>query len=133
MIVIGFFFWLHFWLRRRAKSAPRRYALQELDRLATDYRQDPQRRAFRRASIGVATAHDVGLRTAYRCRLLNRRSVVAVAGSSDLAQPVFANGPGRQLLELPYRDPASSVEVDDLDQLVAAIRHRVATPVGSKR
>jgi hypothetical protein len=50
-----------------------------------------------------------------------------------LAQPVFSNGPGRQILELPYRNPNSEVPASDMDRLVAAVRHRVATPLGVQR
>ncbi|MEM7433344.1 MAG: DUF4381 domain-containing protein [Pseudomonadota bacterium] len=132
IIAIVFFFWLHFYLRRRAKGAPRRFALRELDRLADDYRQD------RNAVRFGARASELLRRT--MLAYAPRTDVASLTGDAwlewldrDLARPVFVNGPGRQLLELPYRDPAAAVELDDLEQLVAAIRHRVATPVGSAR
>ena len=50
----------------------------------------------------------------------------------DLAQPLFSDGPGRQILELPYRNPNTNLPASDVDRLVAAVRHRVATPVGAQ-
>lgn len=121
---------LRHWLKRRARSAARRHALRQLVLLQQDFRQ-----------------HGDLVRFASELSALLRRSMLAyarrdeVAGLTgetwlewldrDLAQPVFAKGPGRRLLELPYRPRESGPADADVDQLVAAVRHRIATPVGA--
>jgi hypothetical protein len=51
----------------------------------------------------------------------------------DLAQPVFVNGAGRALLDLPYRNPQATQPSAEIERLVIALRHRIATPVGGRR
>ena len=40
---------------------------------------------------------------------------------------------GRKLLELPYRKPVDDVSAMELIDVVAAVRQRLATPVGVRR
>jgi len=48
----------------------------------------------------------------------------------DLDEPRFRDGPGRKLLELPYRNPETVAEDVDIDGMLAAVRQRLQTPVG---
>ena len=48
----------------------------------------------------------------------------------DLDRPRFQGDTGRKLLELPYRRPDDEVSALDLVDVVAAVRQRLATPVG---
>lgn len=130
--LIGLGFLLRLWLRARADSAARRYALRQLEDIVQAY--DEHRNLVR---FG-ASLSNLLRRTmlAYAPRL----DVAGLTGEAwlrwldlGLAQPVFAEGPGRQLLELPYRNPDSDLSLADKEQLVAAVRHRVATPVGGQR
>ncbi len=47
-----------------------------------------------------------------------------------LANPVFRTGPGRALIELPYRNPQGNNDDVDMNGLIYAVRMRLATPVG---
>lgn len=132
LIVIAALIGLRLWSRARARSAARRFAMRELNHYLADFQSD--RNAVR---FGARTSE------------LLRRTMLAYAPRTDvasltgeawlqwldtgLARPVFVEGPGRQLLDLPYRNPDADVEIADIDQLVAAVRHRVATPVGVNR
>ena len=51
----------------------------------------------------------------------------------DLSHPQFVAGPGRKLIELPYRSPDSGTVDADVYALVTAVRQRVATPVRGVR
>ena len=127
--LIGFGFLLRAGLRRRARGAARRFALRQLNEIVQQYeeRKDP---AVFGANISALLRRTM---LAYAPRL----DVAGLTGEEwlqwldqGLAQPVFSNGPGRQILELPYRRPDSEPTVTDVERLVAAVRHRVATPVG---
>ena len=50
----------------------------------------------------------------------------------DLDQPRFQGDTGRKLLELPYRRPDEQLSALDLVDVVAAVRQRLATPVGGR-
>lgn len=130
--LLGLGFLLRQWLRARARGAARRYALQQLNVIADDF--DEHRNPV---SFG-ASLSELLRRT--MLAYAPRANVAGLTGEDwlhwldrDLAQPVFANGPGRQLLDLPYRNPDSDLSIEDKDKLVAAVRHRVATPVGGPR
>lgn len=129
LIAAGFL--LRAWWRARKRSAARRFALRQLDEIVQQYEERKDPIAF------GANLSELLRRTmlAYAPRL----DVAGLTGDSwlqwldqGLAQPVFYDGPGRQILELPYRKPDSDIAVADLDRLVAAVRHRVATPVGAQ-
>jgi hypothetical protein len=51
----------------------------------------------------------------------------------DLDQPRFQGDTGRKLLELPYRRPDDELSALELVDVVAAVRQRLATPVGGQR
>ncbi|MGI9201202.1 MAG: DUF4381 domain-containing protein [Woeseiaceae bacterium] len=130
LAVIGIVFLIRAWLRARSRSAARRFALRQLDKIVSQYEERKNPVAFgadlsellRRTMLAYAPRLDVaGLTGEAWLQCLD----------SGLAQPVFSDGPGRQILELPYRRPDAEIAVADLDQLVAAVRHRVATPPGA--
>jgi len=132
LALLGLGYLLHLWVRARARGAARRYALRQLDDIVLEYDQHRNLVAFganlsellRRTMLAYAPRANVaGLTGDEWLHWLDR----------DLAKPVFANGPGRQLLELPYRNPKSDLAFVDKEKLVAAVRHRVATPVGGRR
>jgi hypothetical protein len=127
LIVLGYL--LRRWWQSRARSAARRYAMRQLNSLVTSYEQ-----------------HRDLIRFAAEASALLRRTMLAYAPREDvagltgdawlawldrgLAQPVFAKGAGRALLDLPYRNPQSEVPAAEIERLVVALRHRIATPLG---
>ena len=132
LALIGLGFLLRAWLRTRARGAARRYALLQLSEIEQQYDEQRNLVAFgaslsellRRTMLAYTPRENVaGLTGEEWLRWLDR----------DLAQPVFVEGPGRQLLDLPYRNPDSDLSLTDKQRLLAAVRHRVATPVGGKR
>ena len=129
LAAVGVVFLIRAWLKARTRSAARRFALRQLNEIVSQYeeRKDPVEfgaslsELLRRTMLAYAPRLDVaGLTGEAWLQWLD----------SGLAQPVFSDGPGRQILELPYRRPDAELAVADLDQLVAAVRHRVATPLG---
>lgn len=132
LLAVGVLWLLWRWLCSRQHHAARRHALRRLDQIARDYedRQDPVELAkalselLRRTMLAYAPRQDVaGLTGEAWLEWLD----------TGLAQPVFTQGPGRQILELPYRDPAQQLDVADRERLLAAVRHRLATPTGVLR
>ena len=130
LIVIGFV--LQRYLERRARGAARRAALRQLDQLLTDYESHRNVVTFaaqvsellRRAMLAYAPRKQIaGLTGETWLQWLDR----------DLAHPQFVAGPGRALLELPYRNPDSDTIDADVYALVTAVKQRVATPVGGRR
>ena len=130
--LVGLGFLVRAWLKVRARGAARRFALRQLKEIVSEYESSKNPVEFgvqlsellRRTMLAYAPRLDVAGLTgeAWLQRL-----------DEGLAQPVFTSGPGRQLLELPYRRPDTELEVADVDRLVAAVRHRVATPLQEER
>jgi hypothetical protein len=127
--LLGIGFLIRAWLRTRARGAARRYALRQLDGLVQQYDENKDPIAFganlsellRRTMLAYAPRLDVaGLTGEEWLQWLDQ----------GLAKPVFSDGPGRQILDLPYRNPNTELPRSDMDRLVAAVRHRVATPLG---
>jgi len=111
----------------RRKSAPRRLALARLDHCAADYAEhgDPVRlgaelsELLRRTMLAYAPRSEVaGLTGDAWLEWLDR----------DLDTPEFTRGPGRMLVELPYRDPRGNADVG-VEPLLDVVRRRLATPV----
>ena len=132
VVLIGLGFLLRYGLRVHSKSAARRYAQMELNRIVQEFAQQKNAVAFgasisellRRTMLAYAPRQDVaGLTGEEWLAWLDQ----------GLAQPVFVNGPGRQLLHLPYRDPDLELPIADIDRLLAAVRHRIATSIGVQR
>ncbi len=130
--LIGLGFLVRHWRRTRSRSAARRYALRQLKVIVHEYEGHKDAVAF------GASVSELLRRT--MLAYAPRKKVAGLTGEEwlawldqDLAQPVFVSGPGRQLLDLPYRNPEPELRVADMDRLVAAVRHRMATPVGVTR
>jgi hypothetical protein len=132
LAIVALGFLLRAWLRIRARGAARRYALRELNAIERRYEERKNPVEF------GANLSELLRRT--MLAYAPRQNVAGLTGDAwlewldqGLAQPVFRDGPGRQIVELPYRDPTEELNVADVDRLVAAVRHRVATPLGGKR
>jgi len=117
------------WLQRRARSAARRRALRQLEesRSAYAYHGNP-------VTLG-AEVSELLRRT--MLAYAPRAEVAGLTGDAwlawldrDLDEPRFRDGPGRKLLELPYRNPETVAEDVDIDGMLAAVRQRLQTPVG---
>jgi hypothetical protein len=131
LVAAGLIWLLLRYLKARARGAARREALRSLEALLEDYE-----------------AHKDAARFGAGVSALLRRTMIAYAPRSEvagltgedwlrwldkgLAQPQFANGPGRKLLELPYRRPDADVPSSEIYALVTAVRQRVATPLGDR-
>ena len=120
------------YLQARARGAVRRQALKRLEGLLTDYERE------RDPAVFGAEASQLLRRT--MLAYAPRSEVAGLTGEAwlawldrDLSHPQFVSGPGRQLLELPYRRPDVDVPSSEVYALVTAIRQRVATPVGGQR
>ena len=122
---------LRLYALRRRRSAARRHALQQLARLTADFEQHGDVVTFssqmsellRRTMLAYAPRKEVaGLTGEEWLAWLDR----------DLDQPRFQGETGRKLLELPYRRPDDELSALELVDLVAAVRQRLATPVGAQ-
>ncbi len=123
---------LRVWLQRFSRGAARRYAMRQLDALLAAYEQHRDIIRFgaaasallRRTMLAYAPREDIaGLTGEAWLAWLDR----------DLAQPVFVTGAGRALIDLPYRNPQTALPAAEVERLVVALRHRIATPVGGQR
>ena len=132
LIVTGLGLLFRHLLRLRARGAARRHALRRLNELTADFEQHHNAVAFsshlsellRRTMLAYAPRHDIaGLTGDEWLAWLDR----------DLDQPRFQGEAGRKLLELPYRAPGDDISGLDLVDVVAAVRQRLATPVGVQR
>jgi hypothetical protein len=122
---------LRWYLRKRARGAARRQALRQLVELTADYEQHRDATAFmaqlslllRRSMLAYAPRDEVaGLTGDAWLEWLDR----------DLDAPRFRSEAGRKLLELPYRRPDAGITSMELLDVVAAVRQRLATPVGGR-
>lgn len=127
---LGYLF--HLYRKHRSHGAARRRALRQLDALTTQFQQHGNAVAFsselsellRRTMLAYAPRSDVaGLTGEDWLKWLDR----------DLDRPRFQGEAGRKLLELPYRRPDENLSGLDLVDVVAAVRQRLATPVGGRR
>lgn len=118
----------HALYRRHRRNAPRRLALRHLARLRRDYARDADLARFatglsallRRAMLAYAPRQEVAGLTGHAwLEWLDR----------GLERRPFSEGPGRTLLELPYRDPARERGAIDVEGLVEAVRRRLETPL----
>jgi hypothetical protein len=128
--LLGLVLVLRMVLRRRSQSAARRHALRQLEQYAAAYADHGNAvtlgtevsELLRRAMLAYAPRADVaGLTGEAWLAWLDR----------DLREPRFTQGAGRNLLELPYRSPATAAQAVDIDGMLAAVRERLRTPGGS--
>jgi hypothetical protein len=127
----GLFVLLRRYLRTRARGAARRYALKQLKELTAEFEQHRDAVAFSRAVSALLRRTMLAYAP--------RQEVAGLTGDEwlawldkDLDQPRFQSEAGRKLLELPYRAPRDDVSAMDLVDVVAAVRQRLATPVGGR-
>ena len=115
--------------RKRQFNAPRRYAIRALSTVEAEYlaHRDPVMlgqqlsELLRRGMLAYAPRHEVaGLTGESWLAWLDR----------DLPVPYFHTEGGKSLLQLPYRDPDGDFSDIDISALLAAVRMRLATPVG---
>lgn len=113
--------------KRFVANNARRHATRELDRLVREYEHHQNAQMLgarlsellRRAVLAYAPRSDVaGLTGEAWAKTLNR----------GLSEPVFTEGAGRSLLELPYRNPETIGELD-VPALIKAVRMRIQTPM----
>ena len=131
LVALGLGLLLRDALRRRSRSAARRHALRQLEQHTAAYAEHGDAvtlgidvsELLRRAMLAYAPRADVaGLTGEAWLAWLDR----------DLAEPRFTEGPGRGLLDLPYRNPANAELPADIDGMLAAVKDRLRTPVGGK-
>ena len=131
ILLVGLALSLRSWLRRRARAAARRHALKQLDRATLAYAEHRDA-----VQLGIEVSE------------LLRRTMLAYAPRADVAgltgdawldwldrglpDSRFRQGAGRELVDLPYRDPETAGTDVDLDGMLAAVRERLRTPVGGQ-
>jgi hypothetical protein len=129
--LVGLGLLLRWYLQRRARGAARRDALRQLNELTAEYERHRDAVAFmaqlstllRRTMLAYAPRDEIaGLTGDEWLAWLDR----------DLDAPRFRSEAGRKLLELPYRRPDEDIASMDLIDVVAAVRQRLATPVGGR-
>lgn len=130
LIALGYV--VHLYRKHRSRGAARRYALRQLNALTADFEQHGDAVVFssrlsellRRTMLAYAPRQEVaGLTGDEWLQWLDR----------DLDRPRFQSEAGRKLLELPYRRPDDELSALEIVDLVAAVRQRLATPVGGAR
>jgi hypothetical protein len=115
--------------QRRREGAARRHALRQFERATTAFAEhgDPVRlgseasEILRRTMLAYAPRSDVaGLTGEAWLDWLDR----------GLPEPRFSKGPGRNLLDLPYRNPETVGESVDIGGMLIAVHERLRTPLG---
>ena len=131
LAVIGLALLIRQYLRRRARGAARRHALQQLKDLTAEYEEH-------RDAVRFSAALSELLRRTMLA-YAPRQEVAGLTGDAwlawldrDLDAPRFQTDAGRKLLEMPYRRPDENVAAMELIDVVAAVRQRLATPVGGR-
>ena len=132
LAAVGLALLLRQYLRRRARGAARRHALQQLQDLTAEYEQH-------RDAVRFSSALSELLRRTMLA-YAPRQEVAGLTGDAwlawldrDLDAPRFQTAAGRKLLEMPYRRPDEDLAAMELIDVVAAVRQRLATPVGGRR
>jgi hypothetical protein len=129
LVLAGLVVLLVRYARRRARGAARRRALRELDALLAEF--EAQRDAVRFAAGVSALLRRAMLAYAPRGEVAGLTGEAWLAWlDKGLEHPQFVAGPGRSLLELPYRRPDADLAGVEVYSLVTAVRQRLATPVG---
>ena len=130
LLAIGYL--VHRYRIHRSRGAARRHALRQLTALTAEFEQHGDAVAFssrlsellRRTMLAYAPRQEVaGLTGDEWLKWLDR----------DLDRPRFQGETGRKLLELPYRRPGDDLSALEIVDVVAAVRQRIATPVGGQR
>lgn len=129
LAVVGVLLLIAYLRKARAVNAARRHALRTLDDYAGDYRRH-------RNPVVLATRVSALLRRVMLA-YAPRSEVAGLTGEHwlewldrDLDDAAFTRGVGRQLLELPYRNPDTLPGDHEVDALLELVRRRIETPVG---
>jgi hypothetical protein len=115
--------------RRHQFNAPRRYAIRSLARVEAEYltHRNPVllgqqlSELLRRGMLAYAPRHEVAG--------LTGESWLAWL-DNGLPVPYFHTEGGKSLLQLPYRNPEGDFSDVDVSAMLAAVKMRLATPVG---
>lgn len=127
--LLGRYLWREF--RHWRRGSARRLALREVSGIAGRYADDGNAAKLasdlsallRRAMLAYAPRGQVaGLTGEAWLEWLDR----------GLEQPLFAKGPGREIVSLPYRGDATARD-PDVDSLLHAVRQRLRTPLPEER
>ncbi|NNE60276.1 MAG: DUF4381 domain-containing protein [Woeseia sp.] len=128
LVAVGLLFAAWRALAAWQRGRPRRAALAELERLATEHVREDD-----------LTSLAKGLSALLRRTMLAyapRTDVARLTGDAwlnwldrGLPRPVFSAGPGQSLGWLPYRKPRSTAESVDATALLDAVKLRLATPL----
>ena len=130
IVVIAAALGLRSFLKRLSASRARRFALRQMEQAQVEYRTHGNlvmlgtslSELLRRTMLAYAPRAEVaGLSGAAWAAWLDR----------DLPQPLFSEVEGRALLELPYRNPKADTSDVNVDAMLAAVKLRLRTPVGS--
>jgi hypothetical protein len=131
LVILGLAVSLRAYLRRRARGAARRHALQQLRQLTAEYERH-------RDAVRFSAALSELLRRTMLA-YAPRGEVAGLTGDAWLAwldqdfdTPRFQTKAGRKLLEMPYRRPDDEIAAMELIDVIAAVRQRLATPVGGR-
>jgi hypothetical protein len=115
------------WIRWR-RDAARRLALKELARVEGAYREAPN-------AVLLATRLSELLRRTMLA-YSPRRDVAGLTGGDWLAwldrgldEPLFTQGPGKSLQDMPYRRADSAARDLDAEALLDAVRRRLKAPL----
>lgn len=130
-LVVVLLGWLAITASRRYRTgSARRYALRSLKKIESEWENG-----------GNVVAIGIDMSELVRRTMLAyapRTDVAGLTGEAwlgwldeGLANPVFVTGPGRALIELPYRNPAASNDDIDVNGLFYAVRMRLSTPVAT--
>ena len=132
LALIGLGWLLRYAWRVRQFNSPRRYAVRTLAAVEAEYlsHRNPVRlgqqlsELLRRGMLAYAPRHEVaGLTGEAWLRWLDK----------GLSVPYFHTEGGKSLLQLPYRNPKGDFSDVDINALLAAVKMRLATPVGRAR
>ncbi len=131
LAMVGLALLARHYFKSRARGKARRHALQQLEHLLCEYEQNGD-------AVGFAAAVSALLRRTMLA-YAPRAEIAGMTGDEwlawldrDLAHRQFVNGPGRMLLDLPYRPRDTDIPGAEIYALVTAVRQRVATPVGGQ-
>ena len=131
LLAIGLGLLLRRAAQHRRESAARRHAVRELERATSAFAEngDP-------VALGTEVS-EILRRT--MLAYAPRSEVAGLTGDAwldwldrDLPEPKFSSGPGRSLIDLPYRHPETIGDSVDVGGLLVAVHERLRTPVGDR-
>lgn len=128
-VLLGRYLWHVF--RHWRRGSARRLALRELSAIAGRYAAD--------GNVATLASDASALLRRAMLAYAPRGQVAGLTGEAWLAwldrgleQPLFADGPGRAIISLPYLGDTTARD-PDVDGLLAAVRQRLRTPLPEER